>query len=96
MACIGLLSTTFKPTSIVYASVITIGRWKAFLYRFLHPPTKFFSVVFIRGLIKGTDEVPIQKCGIFRKFKEIGDIARMQTVLYAAHAIPGLSRPRLD
>ncbi|MFY9706643.1 MAG: hypothetical protein WCA42_10770 [Desulfobacterales bacterium] len=41
-----------------------------------------------RGFIKGTDKFPIQKCAIFRKFKEIGGIARRQTVLYAAQAIP--------
>jgi hypothetical protein len=42
----------------------------------------------IRVFIKGTDTFPIQKCAIFRKFKEIGGIARRQTVLYAAQAIP--------
>jgi hypothetical protein len=42
----------------------------------------------IRGFIKGTDKFPIQKCAIFRKFKEISGIARRQTVLYAAQAIP--------
>jgi len=46
----------------------------------------------IHDLIKGTDKFPIQKCAIFRKFKEIGGIARRQTVLYAAQAIPDLSR----
>jgi hypothetical protein len=30
----------------------------------------------IRGFIEGTDKFPIQKCAIFRKFKEIGGIAR--------------------
>ena len=38
--------------------------------------------------MEGTDKFPIQKCAIFRKFKEIGGIARWQTVLYAAQAIP--------
>jgi hypothetical protein len=33
----------------------------------------------IHGSIKGTDEFPIQKCAIFRKFKEIGGIARRRT-----------------
>ena len=42
----------------------------------------------IRGFVKGTDTFPIQKCAIFRKFKENGGIARRQTVLYAAQAIP--------
>jgi hypothetical protein len=28
----------------------------------------------IRGSIKGTDEFPIQKCAIFRKFKEIKEL----------------------
>jgi hypothetical protein len=50
----------------------------------------------IRGFIKGTDTFPIQKYAIFRKFKEIGGIARWQTVLFAAQAIPDLSRPRRD
>jgi len=48
------------------------------------------------GFIKGTDQFPIQKCAIFRKFKEIAGIARRQTVPYAAQAIPDLSRPRRD
>jgi hypothetical protein len=42
----------------------------------------------LRGFIKGTAKFPIQKCAIFRKFKEIGGIARRRTVLYAAQAIP--------
>ena len=52
----------------------------------------------IRGFIKGSDKFPIQKCAIFRKFKEIDGIAWRQTVLYAAQAIPpidaDLSRSR--
>jgi hypothetical protein len=35
--------------------------------------------VSIRGFIKGTDTFPIQKCAIFRKFKEISGIARRHT-----------------
>ena len=54
----------------------------------------------IRGFIKGTDKFPIQKCEIFRKFKEIGGIARRQTLPYAAQAIPpidaDLSRSRRE
>jgi len=42
----------------------------------------------IRGFKRGTDTFPIQKCAIFRKFKEISGIARKQTVLYAAQSIP--------
>ena len=46
----------------------------------------------------GTDQFPIQKCAIFCKFKEISGIARRQTFLYAAQAIPpidaDLSRSR--
>ena len=41
-----------------------------------------------RGFIDETDQFPIPKCAIFRKFKEVGGIARRQTVLYAAQAIP--------
>jgi hypothetical protein len=48
------------------------------------------SLVTIRVFIIGTDTFPIQKCAIFRKFKEIGGIARRQTVLYAAQAIPSI------
>ena len=42
----------------------------------------------IRSIIKCTDKFWIQKCAILRKLKEIGGIARRQTVLYAAQAIP--------
>ncbi|MGD8721585.1 MAG: hypothetical protein PVG46_07265 [Desulfobacterales bacterium] len=51
----------------------------------------------IRGFIKGTDKFPIQKCAIFRKFKEIKEL-RGGVLLYAAQAIPpidaDLSRSR--
>jgi hypothetical protein len=43
--------------------------------------------VSIRGFIKGTDTFPIQKCAIFRKFKEIKEL-RGGILLYAAQAIP--------
>jgi len=43
--------------------------------------------VSIRGFIKGTDKFPIQKCAIFRKFKEIKEL-RGGILLYAAQAIP--------
>ena len=65
----------------IHASVITIGRCEAFLYRFLHPPTDFLISSYLRGFTKGTDKFPMQKCAIFRKFKEISGIARRQTVL---------------
>jgi hypothetical protein len=42
----------------------------------------------IHDFIKGIGKFPIQKCAIFRKFKEISGIARRRTVLYAAQAIP--------
>jgi len=45
---------------------------------------EFCYLVPIHGFIKGTDEFPIQKCAIFRKFKEIGGNARRRTVLHAA------------
>ncbi|MGB5620358.1 MAG: hypothetical protein WBM78_26195 [Desulfobacterales bacterium] len=48
------------------------------------------SLVTIRVFIIGTGKFPIQKCAIFRKFKEIGGIARRQTVLYATQAIPSI------
>jgi hypothetical protein len=38
----------------------------------------------ILGFLRATDKFPIQICTIFRKLKEIGGIARKQTVLYAA------------
>jgi hypothetical protein len=41
----------------------------------------------IRGFIEGTDRFPIQKCAIFRKFKEIKEL-RGGILLYAAQAIP--------
>jgi hypothetical protein len=41
----------------------------------------------IRGLIKGTDKFPIQKCAIFRKFKEIKEL-RGGILMYVAQAIP--------
>jgi hypothetical protein len=41
----------------------------------------------IRGFIKGTDKFPIQKCAIFRKFKEIKEL-RGGILLYGAQAIP--------
>ena len=51
----------------------------------------------IRGCIKGTYKFPIQKCAIFRKFKEIKEL-RGGVLLYAAQAIPpidaDLSRSR--
>jgi len=37
--------------------------------------------------MKGTDMFPIQKCAIFRKFKEIKEL-RGGILLYAAQAIP--------
>jgi hypothetical protein len=37
--------------------------------------------------MKGTDKFPIQKCAIFRKFKEIKEL-RGGILLYAAQAIP--------
>ncbi|MGD8951780.1 MAG: hypothetical protein PVG62_13615, partial [Desulfobacterales bacterium] len=40
-----------------------------------------------RGSIKDTDKFPIQKCAIFRKFKEIKEL-RGGILLYAAQAIP--------
>jgi hypothetical protein len=45
------------------------------------------ELVPIRGFIKGTDKFPIQKCAIFRKFKEIKEL-RGGILLYAAQAIP--------
>ncbi len=48
------------------------------------------SLVTIRVFIIGTDTFPIQIGAIFRKFKEIGGIARRQTVLYAAQAISSI------
>jgi hypothetical protein len=45
------------------------------------------SPVPIRGFITGTDKFPIQKCAIFRKFKEIKEL-RGGILLYAAQAIP--------
>jgi len=45
--------------------------------------------------MKGTDKFPIRKCAIFRKFKEIKEL-RGGMLLYAAQAIPDLSRPRRD
>ena len=41
----------------------------------------------IRGFMKGTGKFPIQKCVIFRKFKEIKEL-RGGILLYAAQAIP--------
>jgi len=41
----------------------------------------------IRGFTKGTGKFPIQKCAIFRKFKEIKELRR-GILLYAAQAIP--------
>ena len=41
----------------------------------------------IRGFIKGADKFLIQKCAIFRKFKEIKEL-RGGILLYAAQAIP--------
>jgi hypothetical protein len=45
------------------------------------------SLVPIRGFITGTDKFPMQKCAIFRKFKEIKEL-RGGILLYAAQAIP--------
>ena len=41
----------------------------------------------MRGFMKGTDKFPIQKCAIFRKFKEIKELCG-GILLYAAQAIP--------
>ena len=41
----------------------------------------------IRDFIKGTEKFPIQKCAIFRKFKEIKELCG-GILLYAAQAIP--------
>jgi len=41
----------------------------------------------IRGFMKGTGKFPIQKCAIFRKFKDIKEL-RGGILLYAAQAIP--------
>ena len=45
------------------------------------------ELVPIRGFRKGTGRFPIQKCAIFRKFKEIKEL-RGGILLYAAQAIP--------
>jgi hypothetical protein len=40
--------------------------------------------------MKGTDKFPIQKCAIFRKFKEIKEL-RGGILLYAAQEIPPIN-----
>ena len=46
------------------------------------PMTSFvLSLLPIRGFMKGTGKFPIQKCAIFRKFKEISGIARRHTAV---------------
>jgi len=45
------------------------------------PCREGFELVPIHGNSKGTDEFPIQKCAIIRKFKEIGGIARRRTAV---------------
>jgi hypothetical protein len=54
------------------------------------------SLLPIPGLIDGIDQFSIQKWAIFCKFNEIGGIARRQTVLNAAQAIPDPVTPRRD
>jgi hypothetical protein len=41
----------------------------------------------IGGFMKGTGKFPVQKCAIFRKFKEIKEL-RGGILLYAAQTIP--------
>jgi hypothetical protein len=41
----------------------------------------------ILGFLKSTDKFSIQKCAIFRKFKEIKEL-RGGVLVYAAQAIP--------
>jgi hypothetical protein len=48
-----------------------------FAFVFISQPP--IRLVPFRGFMKGTDKFPIQKCEIFRKFKEIGGIARRHT-----------------
>ena len=43
----------------------------------------------IHGFFIGTDQFPIQKCAIFCKFKEIGEL-RGGVLVYAAQAIPSI------
>ena len=50
------------------------------------------QLVPIRSYIKGTDKFPIQKCTIFRKFKEIGGIARRCTFVRRTIDAADLSR----
>jgi hypothetical protein len=47
----------------------------------------YWELVPIRGFINGTDMFPIQKCAIFRKFKEIKELCG-GILMYAAQAIP--------
>ncbi len=54
--------------------------------RFEHSILRMSYLVPIRGFIKGTDKFPIQKCAIFRKFKEIKELCG-GILLYAAQAI---------
>ena len=49
------------------------------VYKYNNLNESIQSVVPIRGFMKGTGKFPIQKCAIFRKFKEIGGIARRHT-----------------
>jgi hypothetical protein len=48
---------------------------------------KPYLIMPIRVFIKDTDKFPIQKCAIFRKFKDIGGI-RGGILMYVAQAIP--------
>jgi hypothetical protein len=43
----------------------------------------------IHGFVKGTSQFPIQKCAIFRKFKNIKEL-RGGVLVYAAQAIPSI------
>jgi hypothetical protein len=49
----------------------------------------FFYIVPIHGFVNGNIKFSIQKCAIFRKFKEIKEL-RGGVLLYAAQAIPSI------
>jgi hypothetical protein len=46
-------------------------------------------LMLIHGFVKGTSQFPIQKCAIFRKFKNIKEL-RGGVLVYAARAIPSI------
>jgi hypothetical protein len=71
---------------------IIVDMFRVYFHAYNMPKVKCYRVP-IRDFMKGIDKFPIQKCAIFRKFKEIGGIARRHTAVCRTSDSADLSAP---